>query len=47
MTPELRTLNQAEIDSVSGGFVCGGLCVAGLFALGAVIGFGGTYAILN
>jgi hypothetical protein len=47
MTHELRTLDPAEIDAVSGGFVCGGLCVAGAFALGAAIGFFGTRAILN
>ncbi len=36
MTNELRTLSQDEIDSVSGGFVCGGLCVLG----GIIAGIG-------
>jgi hypothetical protein len=45
MTSELRPLNPSEINLVSGGFVCGGLCVlggivagVGLFATGVAIG---------
>lgn len=37
---ELRVLNEQEIDQVSGGFVCGGLCIAGAFTLGALVGGG-------
>ena len=47
-TPEaLRLLNADEIDEISGGFVCGGLCIAGAFALGAAIGGGITWLILR
>jgi hypothetical protein len=45
MTNELRTLSQAEIEDVSGGFVCAGLCVLGgiiasigLFVSGVKVG---------
>lgn len=44
----LRVLDTAEIEEVSGGFVCGGLCIAGVaFAAGALFGSGvvvGYYA---
>jgi lactobin A/cerein 7B family class IIb bacteriocin len=44
MTYELRTLDQAEIEAVSGGFVCGGLCIAGV-AFGAGLLFGSGVAV--
>lgn len=38
---ELRVLDQTEIDQVSGGFICGGLCIAGVaFGAGALFGAG-------
>jgi lactobin A/cerein 7B family class IIb bacteriocin len=40
---ELRTLDPQEIDAVSGGFVCGGLCIAGS-AFGAGLMFGSGVA---
>lgn len=37
----LRPLNQDEIDQVSGGFICGGLCMAGVgLGAGALFGSG-------
>lgn len=37
----LRVLSDHEIADVSGGFVCGGLCLAGVaFAAGALFGSG-------
>jgi hypothetical protein len=42
----MHVLTLDEINEVSGGFVCGGLCVAGLFALGTAIGYGVTRAAL-
>ena len=37
----MNTLNETEINEVSGGFVCGGLCIAGAaFAAGALFGAG-------
>ena len=37
----LRVLDTRDIEEVSGGFVCGGLCVAGLaFGAGALFGSG-------
>ena len=37
----MNTLNKTEINEVSGGFVCGGLCIAGAaFAAGALFGAG-------
>lgn len=48
MKSELRVLEKSEIDNVSGGFVCGGLCVLGgivggigLFTAGVSVG--GTF----
>ena len=35
MNDAFRVLEQDEIDSVSGGFVCGGLCVLGAISAGA------------
>jgi lactobin A/cerein 7B family class IIb bacteriocin len=38
---EITELSQNEIDQVDGGFVCGGLCIAGAaFAAGALFGAG-------
>ena len=37
-------LNNQDIDEVSGGFICGGLCIAGA-ALGAGLLFGSGLAI--
>jgi len=37
-------LNMSEIDEVTGGFVCGGLCIAGA-AFGAGLLFGSGLAI--
>ncbi len=31
---DLRTLTSSEIDNVSGGFVCAGLCVLGAIIVG-------------
>ncbi|GAA0544774.1 hypothetical protein GCM10009098_10380 [Rheinheimera aquimaris] len=40
------TLNQVE--EVSGGFICGGLCIAGAaFAAGALFGAGVTIGIMS
>ncbi len=39
-----RILSMDEIDIVSGGFVCGGLCIAAV-AFGAGVLFGGGLAI--
>lgn len=37
----IRVLDTSEIDEVSGGFVCGGLCLAGAaFGAGALFGSG-------
>ncbi|WP_343857885.1 class IIb bacteriocin, lactobin A/cerein 7B family [Aliiglaciecola litoralis] len=37
----MKTLTQVELNEVSGGFVCGGLCIAGAaFAAGALFGAG-------
>ncbi len=36
MTKELRVLEENEINAVSGGFLCGGLCLAAAVG-GAVI----------
>ncbi|GAA0855136.1 class IIb bacteriocin, lactobin A/cerein 7B family [Aliiglaciecola litoralis] len=37
----MNKLTQVEINEVSGGFVCGGLCIAGAaFAAGALFGAG-------
>lgn len=33
-TSELRPLSTDELNSVSGGFVCGGVCVLGAIAAG-------------
>ncbi len=41
---DLRTLDQHEIEAVSGGFVCGGLCIAGI-AFGAGLLFGSGVAV--
>lgn len=39
----LRVLTPAEVDDVSGGFACGGLCIAGAaFTAGAIAGAGGV-----
>ena len=44
MTYDIRTLSNEEINDVSGGFVCGGLCVLG--ALGGAVALGaGSIAI--
>ncbi|MFV0335799.1 MAG: hypothetical protein ACK5JR_17210 [Tropicimonas sp.] len=43
----MMELEQHEIDEVSGGFVCGGLCIAGGFALGAAVGGVVTWLILK
>lgn len=40
-------LNAVEIEEVNGGFVCGGLCVGGLFLLGTAIGAGVTHLVMN
>lgn len=40
----IRVLDQNEIDGVSGGFVCGGLCVLGGFAAGVAL-YSGAVAI--
>ncbi|GAA0855123.1 hypothetical protein GCM10009114_13440 [Aliiglaciecola litoralis] len=38
---KMKTLTQVELNEVSGGFVCGGLCIAGAaFAAGALFGAG-------
>lgn len=38
---QIRVLDDQEINDVSGGFVCGGLCIAGAaFAAGALFGSG-------
>jgi hypothetical protein len=42
---EMTELNAAEIEEVSGGFVCGGLCVAGAFMLGAAVGAGAVVLV--
>ena len=37
----MNILTQTEVNEVSGGFVCGGLCIAGAaFAAGALFGAG-------
>lgn len=37
----IRVLDTDEIDDVSGGFICGGLCIAGAaFGAGALVGSG-------
>ena len=43
----MYVLSHDEINEISGGFVCGGLCVGIAFAAGAAIGGGVTWAILN
>ena len=45
MTNDIQELTLDEIDEVNGGFVCGGLCIAGLafgagFLFGAGVGVG-------
>lgn len=47
MEADLRTLTNHEIDSVSGGFACGGLCVAGAITAGLAVGGGGAYLALR
>ncbi len=44
----MRELSMGEIDHVSGGFVCGGLCIAGVgFAAGALFGSGLVIALMK
>jgi hypothetical protein len=43
----IAVLTDHEIDQVDGGFVCGGLCVAGAFALGTAAGAGLAWLILS
>lgn len=39
--PAIRVLSENELDTVSGGFVCGGLCIAAAaFGAGALFGAG-------
>lgn len=50
MEMTLRDLEQPEIESVSGGIACGGLCVAAIgtaFVAGAVWGYGIARAALD
>ncbi len=47
MNATLRTLDDHEINAVSGGFVCGGLCIAGAFTAGAIIGIAVTNWLLS
>lgn len=47
MNAEFRALAEHEIDAVSGGFVCGGLCVAGAITAGLAVGGGGAYLALR
>lgn len=44
---DLRVLSQDEIGQVSGGFICGGLCMAGSFVVGAAIGGGISHWALS
>ena len=44
---DIQALSFNEIDEVSGGFICGGLCIAGAFVLGAAIGGGLAYWALS
>lgn len=39
----ITELNTAEIEDVSGGFVCGGLCIAGAIAGGIIVGGAATH----
>lgn len=42
-TGALRVLTPQEMKDVSGGFFCGGLCIAGAaFGAGAIVGAGGV-----
>jgi lactobin A/cerein 7B family class IIb bacteriocin len=44
MTDTLRVLDADEIQEISGGFICGGLCVAGA-AIAAGLLFGAGIAV--
>lgn len=41
----IKYLDQSEISSINGGFVCGGLCVGVIFVVAALVGAGGTIAV--
>lgn len=50
METTLRDLEQLEIESVSGGIVCGGWCVAAIgatFVAGALAGYTAVSAALD
>lgn len=44
MTTEMKVLTNDEIENVSGGFLCGGLCMLGAFGAGVAL-LGGGIAV--
>lgn len=38
MNSEIRILTEDEMNDVSGGFICGGLCVLGAFGAAVTLG---------
>ena len=45
---EIRVLSTDEIEDVSGGIACGGVCIAGAITAGGfALGLGTSYAVNN